>query len=136
MRAPLSLTPARAGNYLARPMNIDFTCVKCDGSFELDSQDIVDGTEKLECPHCDAKVSQAAVDEFNSAITEMLAQVAVMSKKFAVAFAIDSEDVDVPVDDDDDEEEEDDEDEDVDDEDEDDDDDEDEEEDDVEEDKD
>jgi len=111
-------------------MNIDFTCAKCDGSFELDSQDIVDGTEKLECPHCDAKATQAAVDEFNAAITEMLAQVAAMSKKFAVAFAIDSEDVDVPVDEDDDEDEE--EEEDLDDEDEDD---EDEEEDDVEEEK-
>ncbi|MBS1152736.1 MAG: Asparagine-rich protein [Myxococcaceae bacterium] len=111
-------------------MNIDFTCAKCDGSFELDSQDIVDGTEKLECPHCDAKATQVAVDEFNAAITEMLAQVAAMSKKFAVAFAIDSEDVDVPVDEDDDEDEE--EEEDLDDEDEDD---EDEEEDDVEEEK-
>ena len=108
-------------------MNIDFTCAKCDGSFELDSQDIVDGTEKLECPHCDAKATQAAVDEFNAAITEMLAQVAALSKKFTVAFAIDSEDVDVPVDDDDEDEEEE---EDVDDEDDDDDD---EEEDDVEE---
>ncbi len=118
-------------------MNIDFTCAKCDGSFELDSQDIVDGTEKLECPHCDAKVSVAAVDEFNSAITEMLAQVAVMSKKFAVAFAVDSEDVDVPADDDDEEDDDEDEDEpDDEDEDEDDDDDDDEEEDDVEEDKD
>src|SRR4051812_41299047 len=88
-------------------MNIDFTCAKCDGSFELDSQDIVDGTEKLECPHCDAKATVTQVDEFNAAITEMLAQVAVMSKKFAVAFAIDSEDVDVPaVDDDEDEDEE------------------------------
>ena len=90
-------------------MNIDFTCAKCDGSFELDSQDIVDGTEKLECPHCDAKATQTAVDEFNAAITEMLAQVAALSKKFTVAFAIDSEDVDVPVDEDDDDEEEEDE---------------------------
>ena len=89
-------------------MNIDFTCAKCDGSFELDSQDIVDGTEKLECPHCDAKSTQAAVDEFNAAITEMLAQVAVMSKKFAVAFAIDSEDADVPAEDEDEDDEEDD----------------------------
>ena len=32
-------------------MTIDFTCVKCEGSFELDAQDITDGTEKLECPH-------------------------------------------------------------------------------------
>src|SRR5512142_1609988 len=88
-------------------MNIDFTCAKGDGSFELDSQDIADGTEKLECPHCDAKATQVQIDEFIAAITEMLAQVAVMSKKFAVAFAIDSEDVDVPLDEDDDEDEED-----------------------------
>ena len=107
-------------------MNIDFTCAKCDGSFELDSQDIADGTEKLECPHCDAKATQVQVDEFVAAITEMLAQVAALSKKFAVAFAIDSEDVDVPLDDDDEEDEDEDKDDD-------DDDDEDEEEDDVEE---
>ena len=88
-------------------MNIDFTCAKCDGSFELDSQDIADGTEKLECPHCDARATQVQIDEFVASITEMLAQVAVMSKKFAVAFAIDSEDVDVPLDDDDEDEEED-----------------------------
>lgn len=88
-------------------MNIDFTCGKCDGSFELDSQDIADGTEKLECPHCDAKVSKTAVDEFNSAITEMLVQVASMSKKFAMAFAVDSEDLDPVVEDDDEEEDED-----------------------------
>ena len=114
-------------------MNIDFTCAKCDGSFELDSQDVADGTEKLECPHCDSRATQVQIDEFIASITEMLAQVAVMSKKFAVAFAIDSEDVDVPLDDDDDEEEEE---EKEDDEDDDDDEDEDEEEDDVEEDKD
>jgi len=114
-------------------MNIDFTCGKCDGSFELDSQDIVDGTEKLECPHCDAKVTQAAVDEFNSAITEMLAQVSAMSKKFAMAFAVDSEDLDAVADKDDDEDEDEEDDEDADDEDDDEDDDE--EEDDVEEEK-
>ena len=87
-------------------MNIDFTCAKCDGSFELDSQDIADGTEKLGCPHCDAKATKVQVDEFVASITEMLAQVAALSKKFTVAFAIDSEDVDVPVDEDDEEEEE------------------------------
>ena len=39
-------------------MTIDFTCVKCEGSFELDAQDIIDGTEKLECPHCNVKAPQ------------------------------------------------------------------------------
>ena len=85
------------------------------------------------CPHCDAKATKVQVDEFNAAITEMLAQVASLSKKFAVAFAIDSEEVDVAADDDDDQEDEDEDEDDA--EDDDDDEDEDEEEDDVEEEK-
>ena len=103
-------------------MTIDFTCVKCEGSFELDAQDIIDGTEKLECPHCNVKAPQAAVDDFNAALTEVMAQVASMSKRFTMTMTLESEDVGEADDDDDDEEEDDDED-DVDDEDEDDDDD-------------
>ena len=74
-------------------MTIDFTCQKCEGSFELDAQDLIDGTEKLVCPHCDAKAPTNLVEDFNSALTEMLAQTAAMSKKFAVNMAIESEDV-------------------------------------------
>ena len=104
-------------------MTIDFTCVKCEGSFELDAQDITDGTEKLECPHCNVKAPQASVDDFIAAMTELNAQVASMAKRFTLTMTFESEDLDA--DDDDDKEKDEDEDEDVDDDDDDDDDDED-----------
>lgn len=74
-------------------MTIDFTCQKCEGSFELDAQDLTDGTEKLVCPHCDAKAPANLVDDFTSALTELIAQAAVLSKKFTVNLAIESEEV-------------------------------------------
>jgi hypothetical protein len=74
-------------------MTIDFTCVKCEASFELDAQDLMDGTEKLVCPHCDAKAPATMVDDFISALTEMLAQVAVLSKKFSVTMSLETEDL-------------------------------------------
>ena len=110
-------------------MTIDFTCQKCEGSFELDAADLIDGTEKLECPHCGVKEPQAKVDDFIAALTEMQAQVAALAKRFAVTFSIETDDVEGDDDDDEDEEEEDD---DVEDEDEDDDDDDDDDEDDEE----
>ena len=85
-------------------MTIDFTCQKCVGSFELDAQDLIDGTEKLECPHCGVKAPQAQVDDFIAAFTEMQAQVTALGKRFAVSMAIETDEVD---DDDDDEEDED-----------------------------
>jgi hypothetical protein len=107
----------------ASTMTIDFTCVKCEGSFELDAQDIIDGTEKLECPHCNVKAPQASVDDFVAALTELTSQVGSMSKRFTLTMTIESEDVDADDDDDEDEDEEDVDDEDLDDDDEDDDDD-------------
>jgi DNA-directed RNA polymerase subunit RPC12/RpoP len=86
-------------------MTIDFTCVKCEGSFELDSQDIIDGTEKLECPHCNVKATQVATDDFIAALTEVTAQVAVISKKFTLTMAIESADLDEPDDEEEDEKE-------------------------------
>lgn len=112
-------------------MTIDFTCVKCEGSFELDSQDIIDGTEKLECPHCNVKAPQAAVDDFVAALTELSAQVGSLSKRFTLSMTIESEDIDADEDDEDEDEDEDDVDEDEDDVDEDDEDDEDDDEEDV-----
>lgn len=88
-------------------MTIDFTCVKCEGSFELDSQDIIDGTEKLECPHCNVKAPQAAVDDFVAALTELTAQVGSMSKRFTLTMTIESEDIDADDDDEDEDEDED-----------------------------
>jgi DNA-directed RNA polymerase subunit RPC12/RpoP len=74
-------------------MTIDFTCQKCEGSFELDANDLIDGTEKLVCPHCDNKATTTMVDDFTSALSELRTQVAALSKKFAVSLAVETEDV-------------------------------------------
>lgn len=84
-------------------MTIDFTCVKCEGSFELDAQDIIDGTEKIECPHCNTRATQAQVDDFIAALTELNAQVASMAKRFTLTMTIESEDLETDDDDDEDE---------------------------------
>lgn len=89
-------------------MTIDFTCQKCEASFELDSQDLMDGTEKLVCPHCDAKAPANLVDDFVAALGEMRAQVAALSKKFSVNMALETEDLEDELDEDEDEESEDD----------------------------
>lgn len=74
-------------------MTIDFTCQKCEGSFELDAQDVIDGTERLVCPHCDARAPTPMVEDFAAALNELNAQVAILGKKFAVNMAIETEDV-------------------------------------------
>lgn len=82
-------------------MTIDFTCKKCEASFELDADDLADGTEKLQCPNCDAKASQTMVDDFVSAFTELKSQVALMAKKFAVNLAVETEDLEEELEEDD-----------------------------------
>jgi DNA-directed RNA polymerase subunit RPC12/RpoP len=74
-------------------MTIDFTCQKCEGSFELDAQDLIDGTEKLECPHCGNKAPPSLTEDFSNAIAEMRTQLAALSKKFTASLALESEDV-------------------------------------------
>jgi hypothetical protein len=74
-------------------MTIDFTCQKCEGTFEIDAQDLVDGSEKLECPHCNTRAPTNVVDDFIAALTEMRAQVAVLSKKFSLSTTLESEDL-------------------------------------------
>lgn len=86
-------------------MTIDFTCQKCEGTFELDAEDLIDGTEKLQCPHCDAKAPAALVDDFNNALAEMRLQVAALSKKFTVSFSMETDDVEGIEEEEDDEEE-------------------------------
>lgn len=88
-------------------MTIDFTCQKCEASFELDAQDFIDGTEKLVCPHCEAKAPTNLVEDFIAALTEMRAQLVAMSKRFSVNMALETEDLDDELEDDDEEEEED-----------------------------
>jgi hypothetical protein len=72
---------------------IDFTCQKCEGNFELDSQDLVDGSEALECPHCNSKLAKAPLEDFTSALADFQAQVAAISKKFTLTVEFDSEDI-------------------------------------------
>lgn len=84
-------------------MTIDFTCRKCDASFEIDAEDLIDGTEKLVCPNCDAKATTAAVEDFTAALSELKAQIVKLGKKFAVNLAVETdEDVEEDVADDDD----------------------------------
>ncbi len=86
-------------------MTIDFTCQKCEGSFELDVEDLIDGTEKLVCPHCDAKATATQTDDFTSALTELRTQVAALAKKFAVSLSVETEDLEEVVEDDEDDDE-------------------------------
>ena len=85
-------------------MTIDFTCQKCEASFELASKDLLNGTEKLICPHCETKAPTNLVEDFNAALTEMLAQVAALAKKFSVNMAFETDDVEEVLEDDDDDE--------------------------------
>ena len=76
-------------------MTIDFTCRKCDASFELAADDLIDGTEKLVCPNCDAKATTTMVEDFTASLTELKAQLVKLTKKFAVTMAVETdEDVD------------------------------------------
>jgi DNA-directed RNA polymerase subunit RPC12/RpoP len=94
-------------------MTIDLTCQKCEGTFELDAGDLIEGTEKLVCPHCGQKVPTNIQEDFVSALTEMRTQVAVLGKKFSVSMSLETEELedelDEDADEDDDEESEDDE---------------------------
>ena len=74
-------------------MTLDFTCQKCEGTFEIDAQDLVDGSEKLECPHCNTRAPANVVDDFVAALTEMRAQVAALSKRFSLSTTLESEDL-------------------------------------------
>src|SRR3954451_2807732 len=87
-------------------MSVDFTCQNCEASFELDAQDLIEGTEKLVCPHCDAKAPANISEDFVAALTEMRAQIAVLSKKFSVSMTLEAEDLEDELAEDDDEEDE------------------------------
>lgn len=88
-------------------MTIDFTCQKCEASFELDAQDLIDGDAKLACSNCNAKAPSAMVEEFVSALSEMQAQLAALSKKFAVNMSLETEELDDEADSEEDEDDED-----------------------------
>ncbi len=87
-------------------MSIDFTCQKCEASFELEAQDLIEGTEKIVCPHCDAKAPANLTEDFVAALTEMRAQIATLSKKFAVTMTLEAEELEDELDDEDEDDEE------------------------------
>lgn len=72
---------------------IDFTCQKCEGTFELDSGDLIDGTEKLECPHCENKLTKTANEDFGAALGDLVAALSSISKKFTASVELDSADL-------------------------------------------
>jgi hypothetical protein len=74
-------------------MTIDFTCQKCDATFEIDVQGLIDGSEKLVCTGCEAKAPASLVEDFVAALTEMRTQVAALGKKFSLAMAFETEDL-------------------------------------------
>lgn len=90
--------------FRATIMIIDFTCQKCEGSFELDAQDLIEGTEKLVCPHCGAKAPSNLSEDFTSALTELRTQVAALGKRFSVSMTLESEEVEDELEDDEEEE--------------------------------
>lgn len=108
MRLGVSVVDRRLGGYVFRAatMSIDFTCQKCEASFELDAQDLIEGTEKLVCPHCDAKAPANISEDFVAALTEMRAQIAVLGKKFAVSMTLESEELEDELEDEDEEDDE------------------------------
>src|SRR5262249_42784606 len=59
----------------------------------IDAQDLIDGSEKLECPHCNTRAPANVVDDFVAALTEMRAQVAALSKRFSFSTTLESEDL-------------------------------------------
>ncbi|MBJ6762666.1 hypothetical protein DRW03_21865 [Corallococcus sp. H22C18031201] len=90
---------------MPRPtMSIDFTCQKCEASFELDAQDLIEGTEKIVCPHCDSKAPTNLAEDFVAALTEMRAQIAALSKKFAATMTLEAEELEDELEDEDEEE--------------------------------
>ena len=86
-------------------MTIDFSCEKCEASFEIDAADLIEGGEKLKCPNCDAKAPQALADDFSNALGELCKGIAALRKKFGVSLALETDDLPAPFDADDEEEE-------------------------------
>ena len=74
-------------------MTIDLTCVKCEGSFELDVQQLIEGEEKLQCPNCNAKAPADLTDDFTNALSELIAQTGNLSKRFLVSLAVESDEL-------------------------------------------
>ena len=78
-------------------MTVDFTCQRCDGSFEVDFADLIE-EGKLQCPNCDLKAPGKLVEEFAGALDELFARTADLRARFSVALAVESDDLPPPYD--------------------------------------
>lgn len=74
-------------------VTIEFACHKCDGTFELEAADVADGSEPVECPHCAAKLTKAAQEDFASSLSEFMAQVLAIKSKFSLTTELSSEEL-------------------------------------------
>jgi hypothetical protein len=88
-------------------MTIEFTCQKCEGSFEIEVPDLVDGSEKLECPHCSAKAPASMSEDLVNALNELRGALSSLSKKFTISMTLETEDLEEEEDEDDEEDDED-----------------------------
>ena len=78
-------------------MTVDFTCQRCDGSFEVDFADLIE-EGKLQCPNCDQKAPGKLVEEFAGALDELFARTADLRSRFQVSLAVESDDLPPPYD--------------------------------------
>ena len=81
-------------------MTFDLTCQGCDASFEADLTDLLEDP-KIECPHCEARASKAAVEGVTTALDELFGQLALLRRKFTLVVEIESDDLPPPHDRDD-----------------------------------
>jgi DNA-directed RNA polymerase subunit RPC12/RpoP len=78
-------------------MTVDFTCQRCDGSFEVEFADLIEDG-KLQCPNCDQKAPGKLVEEFAGALDELFARTADLRTRFHVSVAVESDDLPPPYD--------------------------------------
>lgn len=79
-------------------MTIDFSCEKCEASFEIDAADVIEGSERLKCPNCDAKAPQAMGEDFSNALGDLCKSIAALRKKFGVSLSLETDDLPAPYD--------------------------------------
>jgi len=79
-------------------MMIDLTCQKCEASFEIDATDLIEGSERIKCPNCDAKAPQPLVDDVGNALGELCKSVAALRARFGVSLAVETDDLPPPYD--------------------------------------
>jgi hypothetical protein len=78
-------------------MTVDFTCQRCDGSFEVEFVDLIE-EGKLQCPNCDQRAPGKIVEELAGTLDELFSRVAELRSKFLLSLAVESDDLPPPYD--------------------------------------